>query len=136
MTKLIKLTTGEEVIAEITENLDNTITLKNAVTVGMVDRGQLGFGNFQSLFGVLRGADTGIDDNLRDFRNLVDVLVAVLFAHRTKDAGLVFGQEFGFLHHGFTQAAFLAFLSVVAFSKTFTLEIWIGPSRSMIAPFG
>lgn len=46
MTKLIKLTTGEEVIAEITENLDNTITLKNAVTVGMVDRGQLGFIGF------------------------------------------------------------------------------------------
>jgi hypothetical protein len=43
MVKIVKIVTGEEIIAEIVENLDGTLLMKNPVTLGMVDKNQLGF---------------------------------------------------------------------------------------------
>lgn len=44
MVKIIKLTTGEEIIGKVTESLDGSYTIKNPVTVGVIDRnGELGF---------------------------------------------------------------------------------------------
>lgn len=43
MVKVVKIINGEEIIAETTENLDGSLLLKNPVTLGMVDRNQLGF---------------------------------------------------------------------------------------------
>lgn len=42
--KIVKLTTGEEIIGKITETLDGgTINIKDPVTIGMVERNQIGF---------------------------------------------------------------------------------------------
>lgn len=43
MIKVVKLITGEDIIGDYTETMDNNIIIKNPVTIGMVDRGQLGF---------------------------------------------------------------------------------------------
>ena len=41
--KIVKLMTGEEVIGKITESLDGKIIIKDPVTIGMVERNQIGF---------------------------------------------------------------------------------------------
>ena len=41
--KIVKLMTGEEIIGEVVETLDGKIVVKDPVTLGMVERGQLGF---------------------------------------------------------------------------------------------
>ena len=41
--KIVKLTTGEEIIGKVTESLDGSINVKDPVTLGMVERNQLGF---------------------------------------------------------------------------------------------
>lgn len=43
MVKIVKLITGEEIIADVTETLEGNMVLKDPVTLGMVDRNQIGF---------------------------------------------------------------------------------------------
>jgi hypothetical protein len=43
MIKVLKMINGEELIGDVTETLDGKYNIKNAVTLGMVERGQLGF---------------------------------------------------------------------------------------------
>lgn len=43
MVKIVKLITGEEIIADVTETLDGHVVLKDPVRIGMVDHDQMGF---------------------------------------------------------------------------------------------
>lgn len=41
--KIVKIVTGEEIIGDVSETLDGKIVIKEPVTLGMVERNQLGF---------------------------------------------------------------------------------------------
>jgi hypothetical protein len=43
MIKIVKLVSGEEIIASVTETLEGNVILKDPVTLGMVERNQIGF---------------------------------------------------------------------------------------------
>ena len=41
--KIVKIVTGEEIIGDVSETLDGKIVIKEPVTLGMVERNQIGF---------------------------------------------------------------------------------------------
>src|SRR5690606_25401874 len=85
-------------------------------------------GDIKSFLAVGAGAHRRVDDDLRDFRNLVDVLVTMLLAQGGDDARLVFVQKLGIglgSHGGILGSLLLAGL-LLFFLNGFFEELHIG----------
>jgi hypothetical protein len=59
MVKIIKLTTGEEIIGKVTESLDGSYNIKDPVTIGMVERNQIGFIGYMPYADLKEGLNVG-----------------------------------------------------------------------------
>lgn len=59
--KIVKLVTGEELIGDVAETLDRKVVIKEPVTLGMVERGQLGFIGYMPYADLKEGLTISLD---------------------------------------------------------------------------